>query len=544
MNKTENEVVESKIEKIRCFYNENNFFSNEKITDEQKQKSFAFVVFSLSRSLFNDDMNEITEYITDGANDCNIDALYFEDTNDEKLNVHVYQMKYKGKTKIDSTIGKNEIDLFIDKINKIFITGKTNDLEMNEKLSNKLKEFEDIQKNFIFSNIQIILHLITNGAELNNDSKIALNELKSSNNIIDWKFDNTYDFFVDNKKDVGEIQVPISDEHFSINNTHIVNLKAYDIAELYEKYQDTILDKNVRKLLSSNINDMIKDTLKNDPEMFWYKNNGLSIVTKRAEIKTIKGHSVIIMDNPYIVNGGQTTKTIYNLFKEMGKEAETSFPNASVMARIYQTTDDEKISEIVYGTNNQNRITLFDLKSGKKQLKILKEFFKENNIDFIYKQNSEVPASKDSIRSETLLQAYCSIYEGIPHFAKSNTTRLIEKYFDTVYDDERNSEKLLNAYRLFNFSKTEAKKHTEKFLIHSRFSILYLMSKIDPTLLKTFDKTKAGKAYKKAIEYLTKILENENCNNNNSFSFHNFFKSEKSTRCIDDYLRQEKKEKS
>ena len=537
MNKTENGIVEARVESVKEFLEQGGIFKDRNITNnEQKKKSFAFVAFCLSRSLFREDYNDIVESITDGADDCNIDALYLDASNDEKLDVHIYQMKYKSNTKIASTIGKNEIDLFIDKINRIFISNETAGIRMNERLSRIMERFEDMQRSYSFSNIKIILHLITNGADLNDDGIIALEEFKNNNNIIDYKFDNTYDFFIDNKKDVGEIQVPISDEHFSINNTHIVNIKAYDIAELYKKYHDTILDKNVRKLLSSNINNTIKETLVKNPEMFWYKNNGLSIVTKRAEIKTIRGHSVVIMDNPYIVNGGQTTKTIYNLFVEMGQDAESSFPNASVMARIYQTTDDEKISEIVYGTNNQNKITLFDLKSGKQQLKTLQEFFKSHNIYFIYKRDSELPPSKSSIRSETLLQVYCSIYEGVPHAAKISTTRLIEKYFDYVYDKEENAEKLLNAYQLFDFSKSEEKKYSEKFLVHSRLSILYLMSKIDQSLLTKFDKAKAEAAYKTAVDYLIQITVAEK-GNNASFSYHNFFKSERSTRCIDDFLK-------
>jgi len=537
MNKTENEIVEAKVENVKEFLEKSGVFQDRNITDEQKKKSFAFVAFCLSRSLFTEDYNGIVEYITDGADDCNIDALYIDDSNDEKLDVHIYQMKYKCKTRTTSTIGKNEVDLFIDKTNKIFISNETSGIRMNSILSKIMNRFDDMQKSHSLSNVKIILHLITNGADLNDDSKTALEEFKNKNNIIDYKFDNTYDFFIDNKKDVGEIQVPISDEHFSINNTHIVNIKAYDIAELYQKYHDTILDKNVRKLLSSNINCMIKKTLIEEPDMFWYKNNGLSIVTKRAEIKTIRGHSVVIMDNPYIVNGGQTTKTIYNLFVEMGQDAESSFPNASVMARIYQTTDDEKISEIVYGTNNQNKMTLFDLMSGKRQLKILKEFFKNHGVDFIYKRNSEMPSSKNSIRSETLLQAYCSMYEGVPHAAKISTTRLIEKYFDKVYENEENTTKLLNAYRLFDFLKSEERKRSEEFLIHSRFSMLYLISKIDLSLLAEFDKAKAEAAYKTAVDYLTQITAAEK-GNNSAFSYHNFFKSERSTRCIDDFLQQ------
>lgn len=62
-----------------------------------------------------------------------------------------------------------------------------------------------------------------------------------------------------------------------------------------------------------------------------------------------------------IVNGGQTSKTVQQIAKEIGGDIGA----AQVLVRIYElpSDDDDLVSAITYATNSQNPVDLRDLKA-------------------------------------------------------------------------------------------------------------------------------------------------------------------------------------
>ncbi len=74
---------------------------------------------------------------------------------------------------------------------------------------------------------------------------------------------------------------------------------------------DGIYDRNIRKYLKrrvGSVNDGIYQTLEKSPERFIAYNNGITIICR--SIRQIAGG--LILEMPYIVNGCQTTRTIYD----------------------------------------------------------------------------------------------------------------------------------------------------------------------------------------------------------------------------------------
>ena len=82
------------------------------------------------------------------------------------------------------------------------------------------------------------------------------------------------------------------------------------VAELYETYGERLLEQNVRTFLQfrGNVNKGIRNTIQNEPEMFFAYNNGIT-ATAEEVITESKEQSVTIksIKNLQIVNGGQTT---------------------------------------------------------------------------------------------------------------------------------------------------------------------------------------------------------------------------------------------
>ena len=52
------------------------------------------------------------------------------------------------------------------------------------------------------------------------------------------------------------------------------------------------------------------DTVKKEPERFWYYNNGVIVVCDNAKREIQGGRDVLRVDRPQVINGQQTTLTL------------------------------------------------------------------------------------------------------------------------------------------------------------------------------------------------------------------------------------------
>lgn len=91
------------------------------------------------------------------------------------------------------------------------------------------------------------------------------------------------------------------------DNAVIVNVSARSIHHLHHLHHNGLLGLNLRyHVINANVDNKIKDTIKNCPESFWYKNNGITIICDNFKIDG----NEIKLENFSIINGGQTTNII------------------------------------------------------------------------------------------------------------------------------------------------------------------------------------------------------------------------------------------
>ncbi len=130
-----------------------------------------------------------------------------------------------------------------------------------------------------------------------------------------------------------------------------------DLNQLYEK--------NVRQFLGGRrkINKGIARTLNENPEKFGLYNNGITIVVSDYSL-TDGGDSVDVKD-PYIVNGCQTTKTIWEVLEprinpggtgnDVDKDWKGRVSKGGVVTKIVRS-DEAEITNITRFTNSQNSV--------------------------------------------------------------------------------------------------------------------------------------------------------------------------------------------
>lgn len=137
------------------------------------------------------------------------------------------------------------------------------------------------------------------------------------------------------------------------------------LAEIYRDEGQRLIEKNVRSFLQATgkINQGIKSTLQNEPEMFMTYNNGISTTAKSIIVDEEKSDDTFVVIKEVtdwqIVNGGQTTASIYNAL-------QTGIDISSVNVQIKLTVirDESKTEEMVgyisKYANSQNKINMSD----------------------------------------------------------------------------------------------------------------------------------------------------------------------------------------
>ena len=96
--------------------------------------------------------------------------------------------------------------------------------------------------------------------------------------------------------------------------SYLVVVPGSQLASIYDRWGARLLEQNVRVFLQArgSVNKGIRNTIENDPEMFFAYNNGITATAEGLETrKDGDGLVVTSLRNLQIVNGGQTTASIF-----------------------------------------------------------------------------------------------------------------------------------------------------------------------------------------------------------------------------------------
>ncbi|WP_234911303.1 AIPR family protein, partial [Vibrio anguillarum] len=110
--------------------------------------------------------------------------------------------------------------------------------------------------------------------------------------------------------------------------SYLAVIPGKQLAEIYDKWGPRLLEANVRSFLQvrGKVNKGIRDTIRDEPHMFFSYNNGLSATADNIEIdKTDSGYQLVSVNNLQIVNGGQTTASLYAASKALKEQIQQVF---------------------------------------------------------------------------------------------------------------------------------------------------------------------------------------------------------------------------
>ena len=132
------------------------------------------------------------------------------------------------------------------------------------------------------------------------------------------------------------------------------------LAKMYEQWNERLLEQNPRTFLQfiGKINKGIRGTLYHSPECFFSFNNGISAVADDLEFDPKSGNITKIR-NFQIVNGGQTTASIYNAhFRSTNMKVDIDRVFVLVKLSVIQDRKvaDDLIPKISVYSNSQNKV--------------------------------------------------------------------------------------------------------------------------------------------------------------------------------------------
>jgi len=135
------------------------------------------------------------------------------------------------------------------------------------------------------------------------------------------------------------------------------------LVDLYGKWGSRLLEQNVRSFLQARgkVNKGIRSTILNDSSNFFAYNNGLTTIAEGVDTREVDGQkSIVGLKNMQIVNGAQTTASIYSTFFK--DKADMS--NISVQMKLTVLPNFESsglVSKISRFANSQNKVSDADL---------------------------------------------------------------------------------------------------------------------------------------------------------------------------------------
>jgi len=225
--------------------------------------------------------------------------------------------------------------------------------------------------------------------------------------------------------------------------------KLPDIFKFMQDYKalsgdlDLLYEKNVRKFLGNKrkVNKGIEQTLEQHPERFGLYNNGITIV---AEEVGKSGSGEVTLKNPYVVNGCQTTRSIWSVLQrrlnsggsaptEAQLKWQSQLENAVVVTKIVVVgaEGEELLTETTRFTNSQNAVGEKDFIALEKDFRNWAPAFNSRYSVFLEIQRgawearrayqrqhpTAVPRYEETANAFELLKAYAAGWLGEPGIA-------------------------------------------------------------------------------------------------------------------------------
>jgi len=464
-------------------------------------ENFKESVFFEKALEFLEEEGVITDYKYTPFKKTGIRVDGYEYVEDREI-LNLFTVEYTNEDEITS-LTKTDLDTIVARTVKFFVKNIEKPL---------FKELEETSEAY---DISYFIH--TNREKFKNINIILLTNKKISKTLkeIPKSTLEGYDINIDIWDIERFYQIESSKNHkedFEINFTEefgkgLISLEAYSksspyrsylsvipgniLADLYEKYGARLLESNVRSFLQfrGKINKGIRKTIKTEPEMFFAYNNG---ITATAEDIVVENGKIVYLKNFQIVNGGQTTASLYNtrkkdkvsldnVFVQMkltiinGSEANRIIPNISRYANTQNKVNDaDFFSNDIFHIRIEEKSRKIWAPKKKDSLKATKWFYERARGQYLEEQSKLTDSQKKEFKliypkkqmfTKTDLAKYIMSTEGYPHIVSQGAQKNFLKFGELIVKQWNTNDKVFNdLYYKHAIAKAILFKETDKLV--------------------------------------------------------------------------------
>ncbi len=331
--------------------------------------------------------------ITDGSNDGGIDALFFDRKGQRLL---VVQAKYKVK---GNAPAQDEVIKTIDGVRALLSRRFDS---FNDRI---LAQRDDIEDALDTPGVKVCLAFTFLNDEMNLQPTGSLNtfchEQNQADEIVCWQVEGLstlYEWIIAEQAPSGVDGKIVLENWSSVSSPHRAfygQIRATELAALVARHGEALLQGNIRHYLGpSGVNSAIEQTVRHQPEDFFYLNNGITAIA--MAVKQAAGtmrRCAFNLQGFSIVNGAQTAETVARV-----ASGGVLSPDASVLITIIETGAESMVglgSRITRARNYQNVMVRTNFAALDPNQERLRRELASVGVTYYYRQSAEAAVRRE-----------------------------------------------------------------------------------------------------------------------------------------------------
>lgn len=223
------------------------------------------------------------------------------------------------------------------------------------------------------------------------------------------------------------LKVDTKNDHYE---SYLAVLDGNTLADIYDTYGQRLLEQNVRTFLQfrGKVNKGLRNTIEYSPTLFFAYNNGITATA--TDVITDDNGNICKVKNFQIVNGGQTTSSIYAAKKNHKMDISQIFVQMKLSKIKNVNNKDEIVSRISEYANTQNKVNKSDFFSNSAFHKEFKSFSKRTMLSPKDGAQTRTRWFYERVRGEYLnQQAYLTKSEKKKFQLENPKSQLVDKTF-------------------------------------------------------------------------------------------------------------------
>ena len=456
----------------------------QKLKQEQQKKSHAFMIWFLN---FYSGITNIESFITDGHDDNSCDIILDKNNSQGDKVFYLVQSKWNASKNCNGDFESEVLKSYLSDVQSVLRGDKEE--SKNSKFNKRYQELlEHIKSN---GEVKVLYLTLKNNCE-KADANIKSFEATFGGKVSVDSFDINrlkLDYIDRNYKkssppnplekvyspEFEKITLSIvkDDERnfLKVNrpfDAHVFNILPKTIFQLVERYGVSLFDKNVRNpLVSSSINKEIVNSLKNDPSLFWYYNNGITAISRAIPAISTQAESFQVT-GLQIINGAQTAYSIYLAYLESSpEEREIIDSEARITLRLLKSGGKDFDLKVTKYTNSQNPVSERDFWSSDQIQTNIQNYFYSTNVWYEKRSGEFRKKPKDVLKvpNNVVASAYLafwlskpvSVFEAAIIRERMGTDLIFTSHkenpdglYETIFNKETTEEDVFASFCIFD----------------------------------------------------------------------------------------------